>query len=115
MIGDLGNHRHFRAGTRDDVGVDAFHVGGNQIDQGIDRWITCASEGYDDGQSVISPIGRDGQTRFPTEAMRRCWRSAADKSSKKWRLLATFARVSITYLLASIKIQTGCRHQTPWR
>ena len=28
--------------------------------------------------------------------------------------LATFARVSITYLLTSIKIQTGCRHQSSW-
>src|SRR5215471_9636775 len=89
------------------------------------------SNGTITATALISPIGRDGQKRygcmirsrqycaqyprFPTEAMRRCWRSGADKSSKKWRLLATFARVWITYLLTSIKIQTSCRHQTSRR
>src|SRR5262249_19579905 len=48
MIGNFGNHRHFRPGARDDRGVDPFHVRGNEIDQGIDRWLARAFEWYDD-------------------------------------------------------------------
>ena len=37
MVGDLGDHGNFRTGPRQDGGVDALHVGGDQGDQLIDR------------------------------------------------------------------------------
>ena len=36
MIGDLGNHRHFRSRAGQDGGVDPLHVGGNEFDELID-------------------------------------------------------------------------------
>ena len=44
MVGDLGDHGDFGTGPRQDGGVDAFHVGGDQPDQLIDRSCRVALE-----------------------------------------------------------------------
>jgi hypothetical protein len=46
MVGDLGDHGHFRAGPRQDSGVDALHIGGEEFNQPIDRRARRALEGY---------------------------------------------------------------------
>ena len=51
VVGDLGDHRHFGAGARQDGGVDALHVGGHQLDQRIDRRARWALERDDDGHA----------------------------------------------------------------
>src|SRR6201998_2044208 len=37
VLGDLRNHRHLGPGARQDRGIDALHVGRDQLDQLIDR------------------------------------------------------------------------------
>ncbi len=55
VVGDLRDHRHFGSGPRQDRAVDAFHVGCDQVDQGVDRGWVPAFEGDDDGHKV-SPL-----------------------------------------------------------
>jgi hypothetical protein len=54
MIGDLGNHRHFRSRARQDGGVDVPHVGGHELEQTVDGAGRVAFEGDDDGQERCS-------------------------------------------------------------
>jgi len=63
--------------ARDDGGVDAIHVGGDEIDQWIDGWLTRAFEWDNDGHLSHSPIGRNGQKRYDydkTEVVSRIYR-----------------------------------------
>src|SRR5262249_47845807 len=46
VIGDFRDHGDFRAGPRQDGRVDALHVGGDKLDQKVDRSIRGALEGY---------------------------------------------------------------------
>jgi hypothetical protein len=47
VVGDLGDHGDFRAGPRQDGGVDALHIGGDKPDHLIDRRCRVALKRYD--------------------------------------------------------------------
>jgi hypothetical protein len=55
VVGDLRDHRHLRAGARQNDAVDALHVGGNPIEQWIDRGLTGTCERDDDSHLKFSP------------------------------------------------------------
>ena len=46
VVGDLGDHGHFRAGSRQNRGVDALHVRCHETEQLVDRSVRGALEGY---------------------------------------------------------------------
>src|SRR6478735_8857309 len=54
-VGDLRDHRHLRAGARQNDAVDALHVGGDPIEQWIDRGLTGTCERDDDSHLKFSP------------------------------------------------------------
>jgi hypothetical protein len=54
VVRDLRDHRHFGAGARQDRGVDPIHVGGDEVDQPVDRGRGDGFERDDDGQGGLS-------------------------------------------------------------
>ena len=55
VIGDLGNHRHFRAGARKNDAVDTLHIGAHQVDQRVDRGFFRTFK-RDDNSHANSPL-----------------------------------------------------------
>ena len=53
VVGHLRDHRHLGPGARDDRGIDAFHVGGNELDQRLDRGLTRTFERDDNCHLVF--------------------------------------------------------------
>ena len=54
VVGDLRDHRHFRAGARQDRGIDPLQIGGDEVVQTVDGGGRAAFERDDDGQNSIS-------------------------------------------------------------
>ncbi len=56
MVRHLRDHRHLRAGARQDQRIDAFHVGADELDDALQRGFGDGIEGQDDGHGDFLDI-----------------------------------------------------------